>query len=320
MPATKPADTETGVAPSAAKHIRSNKASELENVGSLQRFLRDRYAPALLSPPISAIVVLAFIALGVLSALAAPNITLGLPTEDVLPDDSFIREALKIEEETFGGQIVGAQIVLRGVDFESEATRDAHRRLRRGLIELDFVKYVPPDWLSRYEFWRAAKGVELKDGPFMDRLHDFLAEIGNTAFQHDVVCDRDNSCKHPSETRFAIVQQLTTGGQIEQISLRTRAEEVLRREGFDTGIVFSEAYLLAESDVQIWNLTWTNMVYAVAVIFGIMLVFNPFPIAIWITFCVALIDLDLLGAIWAAGIKLNAVTYVNLVRALCTTC
>jgi hypothetical protein len=55
-------------------------------------------------------------------------------------------------------------------------------------------------------------------------------------------------------------------------------------------------------------------VYALAAIFGIMLFFNPPEVALYITMCVALIDVDLLGVIYALDLKLNAVSYVNLVR------
>ena len=309
-----PADAVPGGALPATKRARSNKASDLRNIGRIQRFIRDVYAPTLLSPPVSALVVLAFVALVVLSALSVPFIKVGLPSEEVLPDDSYVIPALGIEKATFGGVRGGAQIVLRGENYDNERTRDAYRRTRRGVLDLDFVKAAPPDWLNQYERWRESEGIELADGPFLARLHDFLGEIGSTIFQDDLVCDRDNSCKHPSDSRLSAVLLTGTGDQIEQIGLRTRLEAVLQREGFDTGFVFSEGFLNAESDVAIWTLTWTNMVYALAVIFGIMLLFNPLPIAVWITVCVAFIDLDLLGVLWAVDLKLNAVSYVNLVR------
>ncbi|KAG8460759.1 hypothetical protein KFE25_010814 [Diacronema lutheri] len=311
-----PADAVPGGALPATKRARSNKASDLRNIGRIQRFIRDVYAPTLLSPPVSALVVLAFVALVVLSALSVPFIKVGLPTEDVLPDDSYVIPALGIEKAAFGSARASAQIVLRGENYDNERTRDAYRRTRRGVLDLDFVKAAPPDWLNQYERWRESEGIELADGPFLARLHDFLGEIGSTIFQDDLVCDRDNSCKHPSDSRFNALLFTGTGDQIEQIGFRTRLEAVLQREGFDTGFAFAGSFLNAESDVAIWTLTWTNMVYALAVIFGIMLLFNPLPIAVWITVCVAFIDLDLLGVLWAVDLKLNAVSYVNLVMAV----
>jgi len=309
------ADVRVAAAPP-PRRSRSNKPEDVKDPNRTQRLIRTYYAPTILSLPVAALIVLAFVTVAALSASVFSRVELGLPIEDVLPDVSYLRDALTFHKRFFGGQTAFAQVVMRGENFEREATRDAYRRARRSIVDLPFVTHVAPDWLTRYEFWRAMKGHSSEEGHFLDGLHDFLGEIGNTVFQDDVVCDRESSCKHPSDVRYFVIYPSGSGAQIEQLALRAQIERELRAEGFDSAFVFEEGFLTAESDEAAVYLTWTNLVYALVAIFGIMLIFNPLPIAFWITVCVALIDVDLVGAIWAVGLKLNSITYVNLVMAV----
>lgn len=144
----------------------------------------------------------------------------------------------------------------------------------------------------------------------MARLHEFLE---GTKFKDNVICDRVSSCKHPSDVSFNVVYRTGTGDAIEALDKRAAFEAAMQKEGFENAFAFDQNYLLAETDKAIWYLTYTNMLFALAAILAIMLVFNPLPVAFWITVCVALIDVDLLGVLYLCNLKLNAVTYVNLV-------
>jgi hypothetical protein len=294
-----------------AQHAKRARARAAE-LSPVQRFLRDRFAPVLLSPACSAVVVLAFAGLAVLSAIAIPRIQIGLPQSDVLPDDSYVRDALRAEE-LFGGKISSAQVVVSAADYGDADVSARYRRAHANVARIGFVKLTPPYWLEAYDGYLASRG--LRADPFTSELHGFLHDERFTRFQDDVACERKERCASPAAARFRVIHSDGLGLAIEKLRLRDAMQTAVTNAGVVAPIVFQEGYLLAESDAEIWSLTWTNMVFALAAIFGIVLVFNETLPAIWITVCVALIDIDLLGVIWMVGLKLNAVTYVNLVRA-----
>jgi hypothetical protein len=184
----------------AAPDARATRAAHDASLGPVQRFLRDRYAPALLSPAGSVVVVLAFAGLAILSAVAIPRIQIGLPQADVLPDDSYVRNALRAEA-LFGGKISAAQVVVAGGDYDDDETRARYVRARANVARLDFVKLTPPDWLGAYEICLASH--RLRDAPFTSELGACLDDERYARFQDDVACE--GKCARPAAVRFGAV-------------------------------------------------------------------------------------------------------------------
>jgi hypothetical protein len=250
---------EPGSLPVKVKGMPTNQASQLANLGRVQRFLRDYYAPALLSKPGSIIVVIVFAALSVVSLLVLPRIEVGLPNRDVLPDDSYILDALEVEDTYFNGGIGVTEIIFSGEDYDNPRLRERFRSGRHRVNKMDSVLLSPTDWMTAYDIYLRGRSWD----KYTDRLQDFLEADGGTLYQDQIACGWTSRCNRPRATKYNAIHRLGLGDAITNLERRRNITATLRREGFgDDLIVFQEQFLLAEADAKIWVLTYQNLVRA----------------------------------------------------------
>mmetsp|Transcript_15617 Transcript_15617/g.41947 ORF Transcript_15617/g.41947 Transcript_15617/m.41947 type:complete len:908 (-) Transcript_15617:121-2844(-) len=288
-------------------------------LGHIQRFVRDHYAPTLLRAPVSIVVVIVFIALAVLSGLSIPLITVGQPETDVLPDDSYVQDALRVEKESFGGRIAVTALVVTNEDFSRKRTLDNLDEAIEAVedIDVDLISVtsrLPGGWVDEYKDHLKTVSTPPEDD-YLLKLGDFLDKDRNVGLRENVNCT-DTSCKQLFASRSYVSFPSGTGDAIEALFQRDIIETELKKKGFQDAFAYNQDMMFGEADALIWGLTLTNMGVALIAIFIIMLFFSPPLIAFWITVIVALIDLDLLGAMYISGVALNTVTFVNLVMAV----
>lgn len=288
-------------------------------MGFTQRIVANYYAPTLLKPPVAVLVTLIFVGLAVGSYLILPQMTFGQPDSDVLPDDSYVQDALRTEIDDFGGRILAVQIVIPNESYDRPNVRKAAERALRRIEDVDFVIYKLPDFTEGYKLWLFQRGLD-EDGPnhdYGDRLGRFVRTKGFTQFNESIACPSltEDACD-PFAVKYDILYSKGTGDSLEILERRQVLEDILHDEELTEAFAYTQEYLFAEVDTVIIFLTLSNMGYALAAIFAITLLFTPPVVAFWITFCVALIDLDLLGAMVLTGTALNTVSFVNLVMSV----
>ena len=70
----------------------------------------------------------------------------GLPLEDILPDDSYIREAFKTRSDAFGGTASGVTVVVKDQDFNDLAIRTKFIDASNQVGNLTDVVVKLPNW------------------------------------------------------------------------------------------------------------------------------------------------------------------------------
>lgn len=269
--------------------------------GPVGRFVHERYAPALLTPWVSALVIAIFIVLNALTLSALPRLHLGLPETDVLPDDSYVATALRVESESFGGPLVHASVVLRN---ESIRSLDVRTRLDKALDAMQDEPFVTYGFDRWHVIWK--KELQARDSARNDgtkyNAHKFTNGLGewlqdNTRYLDDVVCDDDDECKEPLTERYALLYKSAPSGEpLHALRQRDRLESQMRRRDLDAGFVFHESYLVEEGAAAIWRHVSANIVGAIGAVLVLMLVFAPPLVALFTTLCVFSSTVLLAGA------------------------
>jgi len=276
-----------------------------------QRLL-GRYADVLLHPTVSLLVLVGFAGLTALACGLVTNITVGLPLEDVLPDDSYIRDAFATSANVFRGRPTPITVVVLGEDFNDAGARARFRVVVAGASNLSFAMAVAPHWMDAYEAWSSAS----PSGLYLDRMAAFLG--AETAWQEHVTCT-DAACTAIASAKFVIIAKMAQPGGTVLDELRSRdALDALLVTPYPGGnvVVSSQPYMFAESDEATWNGVLTTCCFALVGILGVCCCLSSVSTACFVTVCVAMIDIDLLLLAYAWDVRLNSISYVCLVMAL----
>mmetsp|Transcript_29738 Transcript_29738/g.79916 ORF Transcript_29738/g.79916 Transcript_29738/m.79916 type:complete len:916 (+) Transcript_29738:81-2828(+) len=326
LPACAPAPL-----PRTLKKQHSVFKPEHERHGFIQRFIREKYTPALLHPAVSAGTVIAFIIFVILSILGSPQLELGLPQEDVMPDNSYMLKTFEMEQSVFGGTRVAGDLVIRNEEFKDRSVIQRIDEAIQAIEALDYVVFVPDalNWHEQYDNWLKgrSKPLDNRQTRYTEALDEFLDKFGNDEFRERVACvpgpppaveatEWGDECSRPEAVRYFLTWRRPESNEgLDHIRIRTEMESKLEEQGLN-GFIHSIAFLVDQVDTVIWELVISNMGFACLSIFVIMLFFSPPLIAVWITICVASIYTDLLGVLYMLDIPLNGVSFVCLVMSV----
>ena len=233
------------------------------------------------------------------------NITVGLPLEDVLPDDSYIRDAFATSANVFRGRPTPITVVVLGEDFNDAGARARFRVVVAGASNLSFAMAVAPHWMDAYEAWSSAS----PSGLYLDRMAAFLG--AETAWQEHVTCT-DAACTAIASAKFVIIAKMAQPGGTVLDELRSRdALDALLVTPYPGGnvVVSSQPYMFAESDEATWNGVLTTCCFALVGILGVCCCLSSVSTACFVTVCVAMIDIDLLLLAYAWDVRLNSISY-----------
>jgi len=129
-----------------------------------------RYADVLLQPVVSLIVVLLFVGIASVAGELASNISVCLPLEDILSDDSFVRPAFATEKKVFKVRATPVTSVVQSENFNELETRQCFRKAIAGVGQVENIVVVLPNWMDAYEARQGGSytGAYLKDmQPFL---------------------------------------------------------------------------------------------------------------------------------------------------------
>lgn len=263
-------------------------------------FLRSRFAPCLLHPAVSVLVVVVFASMAAASiaASASPDspMKLGLPEKDLMPDDSYVLDAFAVEEHVFGGRISSVSILIRDTRLDDAANRAKVRAALTQLVALPEISGLQGDWMAAYE---AAYPAVAASANYTSHLAPFL--LAERRYQANVACDvmggrgpAATACEADVPNRFFLTMQMGGDSKV-TVTQRKRIDGVLASNGLSHCMAFMMSFLFAESDTKIWDFVLTNMGVAIAAILAIMLLFTRPLVSVCSAACVASICADLFG-------------------------
>ncbi len=272
------------------------------------------YADVLLHPPVALLAACCFGGLTALACALVSDLTVGLPLTDVLPDDSYIRDAFDTATHVFRGRPTPITIVVLDEDFNDARARERFHHAVGGVGNLSFVMAAAPDWMTAYEAWGGG-GTVASGGLYLDQMARFLA--AEPSWQDDVQC-ATASCTSLVTAKFVVFAMMARPGGSLMDELRLRdAIDALLRTPYPAGnvVVASPPFQFAESDEGTWVGVISTCCLACAGILGVCCCMVSTSTALVITLSVAMIDIDLLLLAYAWQVRLNSISYVCLVMA-----
>ena len=304
-----------GAAADAGATSSAKGAEEGRQDGSAFQQAMSRFARLLLHPAAALCVAIAFSGAAGAAGALVHRIPVGLPLEDILPDDSYIREAFAVEEAVFNGRTAPITVVVKGADFELASARQAFRDAVSGVGALDFALAMPAHWMDAYEAWTAAQGTNFST--YLGGMAQFLTADGATKWQAHVQC-ADASCAALRSAKFTVLAHTSRPGEtvLDELSVRDDIDQVLGRSyAASETVTYALPFMFAETDQRTWAAVLSSIGLALAGVFVVMCLSTSPLIALWVSLCVAMIDAELLLVAYLWGMQLNSITYTCLVMA-----
>jgi predicted RND superfamily exporter protein len=248
---------------------------------------------------------------------------------DVTPDESYMRDYLNVEEQYWKG--VSSELntpvglYFRDIDFSDGAIQAKMHTAENDLLNVGCINedVAIVSWHRQFTQWADNSGKQLTQvgaerfltGPSVrSDLETWLNSDGKH-FKNDVQLGSGSILKG---ARSHVRQERMDNSNVQKDCLTAVEEfiEAMEAELANT-FVFSPVYIFYHQYRIIYQeLLWTVGMCFIAVI-AITSMVIPSPLAVVITFLViALVFIDLLGALPIWGISLNSISMVNLVMAV----
>jgi len=272
-----------------------------------------RYADVLLKPVVSLAVVLLFFGVASVAIGLVSSISIGLPLEDILPDDSPVRDAFAMQKDMFKGRATSVTSVVQGEDFNELAARQRFRNAIDGVRQVEHVVVELPNWMDAYEAWQGGSDT----GSYLKGMQTFLDSKQGARWKSHVTCP-DIACTSIATAKFVVLFMMSRPGTITMDELQTRdAIDGVLNPIYPAGnvVVHAEPFMFAESDLAIWRAVLETCGFSLVGIFFVVCLSTSMSTAALITLTVAMIDVDLLLFAYALGLRLNSISYTCLVMA-----
>ena len=276
------------------------------------------YGNVLLHPVVAGIVVLLFVCLTAAAVALVGNTPVGLPLEDILPDDSFIRAAFKTREDVFGGQVASVTVVVKDQDFNDLAVRTNFIDASNQVAALTDVVVKLPTWMDSYDGYKAATGTTNR-AVYLDKMKDFLASKYGWSLTSDVKCVDPDKCTSLKSANFRTLFMMSQPGKTlaEELPIRNAIDKVMRANQFpaDETVVHNGLFMFGETDLAMWSNILQTCGFALIGIFVCVAITSSIATSFLITLTVAMIEADLLLAAYLSGLRVNSISYACLVMA-----
>merc|ERR1712166_391199 len=275
------------------------------------------YANVLLQPVVAGIVVLLFVCLTATAVALVGNTPVGLPLEDILPDDSFIRAAFKTREDVFGGQATSVTVVVKDQDFNDLAIRTNFIEASNQVAALTDVVVKLPTWMDSYDGHKAATGTT-NSAVYLDKMKDFLASKYGWSLT-DVKCVDPDKCTSLKSANFRTLFMTSQPGKTlaEELPIRNAIDKVMRANHFpaDKTVVHNGLFMFGETDLAMWSNILQTCGFALIGIFFCVALTSSIATSFLIALTVAMIEADLLLVAYLSGLRVNSISYATLVMA-----
>lgn len=293
----------------------------------LTRFMKNYYAPALLSPIGKSVVIVGTIGLVSFSAWAAQELEVDFDYEDFVPSDSTFRDTIDIREEYFGTEAVLVGFYTFKADYSSVAVQTQMTYYSNGVENLWAVEPGTCD-----NWWPAfLKHVNDTEPSKMipSAVEPNILIINPVDFQStlDVYLNGTGE-PYASNLRFGSQGELEASSM--QCLLTAESQLTLFRiDQMDAcravgnvaplvdPIAFNFRFLFWDGYKEVREQVFLNIILAGLAVFviGVILLGN-FTAAFCVLLMIACIDLEILGMLWYWDEYFNYVTGINLVLAV----
>ncbi|XP_071964366.1 patched domain-containing protein 3-like isoform X2 [Antedon mediterranea] len=286
----------------------------------LMQFFKNHYGPFIMKPVVKFVVLISFAVYIGLAVWGCTQVREGLELKKLAADDSYAYKAFELDDEHFNEFGPPVQMVLPNkLSYWEPETQNQLEMITENLEKSEFVhpSMFTTSWLRTYNRFLSQIGVNittLNQTMFMMILREqFLKVPEFSEFALDINFNFSNMNKPCiTSSRFILA---TTG-------LFTSVEEAkflkeMRNEVEESPIdihVFGPSFVYTEQFLIVAPTTMQNLIIATICMFFVALVLIPHPIcAVWVTICVASIEVGVIGFMTFWGVNLDGTSMINVI-------
>ena len=284
---------------------------------SISAFIEHYYGPAVTSMVGRSIIVLAFLAFTGFNISRLPELKEGLSSKDTLPSDSYVTTYFELQEQYYSGNPGTIHVVFpqQGIRWEDPQTaRDMV--LLKTMLEADAsIISFAPWYLMFVEYMQDYHNVTLED-PSYEKMFSPLLEGFIDMFpyiNHQMNYYTYNGSIVVQDVMFSGKQRIMDRSKekaVDMENVRTIFTRWRTITGYQEGYVTARWYPFTDADRVIAKLIIENLVFSACAVMFALLFFMPPLMAMLVTFTVGLIDLSILGWMWATSVNMSAVSYI----------
>lgn len=289
----------------------------------VQTFLRDYFAPALLSIPGKIIVLLVTFGLAGVMFWGITNIRKGFEVERSLPTDSYVRNFLESQRLYFSDEGPGIQCFCGPLDYQKNIVlldEMANRYVNSSVVMYGLVA----NWISMYKFYidfKIAFGANItlnSDGypnnteEFYDLLDEFLQSTFGLPFSKYIELS-ESKPKNIKWTYFPfqqIVSQDVWENEHIMEEVRKIADETTAKLDGGTCFVYSIFHIFTEVIRYVdWEITRNFILAGIAIFVVTLLLIVDVITSFFVLICVVLTTIDIMGSLhfWDFYMDVNMV-------------
>lgn len=297
----------------------------------LTRIIDQYYAPLLLKPAVKAVVLVAFLALAIVSVFGAINIKQEFRQEWFLPGDSYLQDFYAVRNDYYTD--VGVPVAAYVGNVNPAEKRAALLALGPALTSNKWVDDNVPaqDWVKSFKDYLTAASLDYDNvaaATFQTQLVSFLANPAYARFKSDVVWKDGNSGSGVVEMARVKAFYIGMDKAENEVDAMNSVESDIASwaKQYSIGTAASDmpgsfAYAPTYGNWALFEVVereaFTNIGLALAAVFVVVLVFLAnLGIAITVVVHVALVLLAVLGIMVYWDVSLDSVSLVNLVLAI----
>ena len=247
-----------------------------------------------------------------------PSIRTESDAQNYVPDDSMIFDFLETVDIGLSRDYVRElEVVIKDQDFSDIAVRDTAYGLMAELEAQDDALGAVSNWLAEFELFLNANGQSM-DTMDSTTFYGELQSFGNgTSWETEIVYNDPLSPMLVESTRFKLNARMIT--RFSENWVEYMAWNGIFDGHFpvdDAGYVFNGEFPLGYFMNIILSLTASNMVFAGIGVFSVLMLFVDLRLALFLLLVVSMIDVHLMGWMWAFDIAMDATAYVECVMAV----
>ncbi|CAM9414497.1 unnamed protein product, partial [Hapterophycus canaliculatus] len=298
--------------------------AEVHELSAVGKFMKNRYAPLLLSTKAKVFVLLGAAALFAAGVYGATQYTQAFDVLDSAPDGHYSREYTELArsyEVDISEWFVPLKVYTREVEYTDVAVQAEIQATDERMLELDLTSGPLGSWLVSFVEWAEnstgySANVGMSGGypvygdpdTFYTALSEFTAEDENAGFLSDVIFN-DNGTIEISRSEMYLVDQTDTTKKIDTLedTRDTIDQSTLESEsfGFSGGFVVTEQYL-----VIVDELLASFGLALVAVLVLSLFVLGKITVVVLVCVTVLIIDVELFGFIYHWNLDVNSITVI----------
>ncbi|WKY02116.1 hypothetical protein Q1695_015826 [Nippostrongylus brasiliensis] len=296
-----------------SKHANEDRSFEKNHV--LSQFFRTTYSDMLLNPFVRAIIIVAFFAYLTVAIWGCTEVKLGLEPNDLLPDNSYGKQTLRLAEKYFADYGSSLHVWMYNLSKVDIGPRRMWSVLDKEIELYENTEFTgaADSWLRTFLQFVKQSGLLITQENFVYILKNvFLTQPQYGKYRRDVVFDTSGYVLDASRVPVQLRHVGCANQSRAMMLFRKLAETSLLPTG-----VYADFFQFAEQYNAVLPGTLTSIAYAGAAVIIVSLFLIPEPVAsLWVSFSILSINIGILGFMTFWDVRLDFISMVTIVMSI----